>query len=155
MTSNYSLHNFIHVRNFARHVNCAERCPLGRTNRLLSFYHILNNWFDTGRIENTVSNCSSIVAWVFIAARRVCWANTYQRPSLLAPVFGISGVKSIVPSLRLLVPSSLQAYRRACDIYYHYCQWQWNVILVSVLRLPILPTSNFRSSGVESCFVLQ
>jgi hypothetical protein len=45
-----------------------DKQVLGRINCLLSFHYILNTQHDIGRTENTMSNSSSIVAHVFIAA---------------------------------------------------------------------------------------
>jgi hypothetical protein len=44
--------------------------------RLLSFHDILSIWYDTGRIEDTASNSSFIVAFAFVSGEGVYLAVT-------------------------------------------------------------------------------
>jgi hypothetical protein len=62
-----SIYVYSHTDN--QQINCRNQQVLGRTNNLLSFHNILGIWYDTDRIENTVSGSSSIDACVFVAAR--------------------------------------------------------------------------------------
>jgi hypothetical protein len=72
---------------------------------LLPFSRLTTNYLSTDSVKSTISNISSVVAYVSVAAR-TCLPSRY-----LTTVASSGSTIHIVPSLRLSVPSSLDAYR--------------------------------------------
>jgi hypothetical protein len=149
MASTCSLHNFIHVRNFASHVHFADLCPLGRNNRLL-FLNLI-------RHGPNRKHCVQLLLYCCMGS--YCHATCLLSQHLPNAITSSSNIRAFRRQITSFPPqgcSSQTAYRRTamssslrgrvCDMYYHRCEWQRNVILVSALRLPIPPTSNLRSS---------